>query len=579
MYTWFVMMMVVMVCVVEVSAVVSDDTEESAVYEQLFDLLSCHRIQDAVDVAGDAGLFRLATLVAQVGGDDSVNALVSHLLDQEWQLPSKDGLLPIDTIPEVLLDIYKIISGKLLELQRPGDLEEEDQVGEVAPEHTSVFKSSSVSWVHALGMIFWYSQGPFPSISASLNTYHVALEYDVARPPCIIHNSSSVGLTERRVEQHNPAHALYSLLNVLYGDCDEQMDEHGCSDRLFQVLQCCDVGGFSNDGLDYQGPALTLFLLQCIGLVSEERSITEAVCINQVRSHFIAQLLQQGLWKWALFVVLQIPCQVRRTVMAKDILSRWVAVGDAEDVEFVVEGLHIPRVWVDQAMAMYWRSVPTVSGAQHSARSYVNGRLWLEANEVICGSLAPSWIVYASAGVSNDMMEDHLLQLLSECEIGLRHCKADSWCVDSGLLLLDYLKWNNRRKELLAVASEAASTTSSSEEDVVTADTMRDLHAYVVQEAATLYGKLVDSSGLHLRPKYSQYCTLSSEKGETGKKKRAMVQQSHVGTVVVQSMKSLLLDTLGKYPELVPLRSDEMEHVVEIQSARRYWDSSPVAAF
>ena len=70
---------------------------------RLFELLSCQRIEDAVELAERAGLFRLATLLSQLFGDDSLRTLVRRQLEL-WQFNGGDT-----TIHPDLIRVYRLI--------------------------------------------------------------------------------------------------------------------------------------------------------------------------------------------------------------------------------------------------------------------------------------------------------------------------------------------------------------------------------------------------------------------------------------------------------------------------------------
>ena len=66
-------------------------------YERIFNLLSSRRIMEAVQVAENAGMFRLATLLCQVDGDENFTVLIRQQLSL-WVENRGD-----ETIPDSLL--------------------------------------------------------------------------------------------------------------------------------------------------------------------------------------------------------------------------------------------------------------------------------------------------------------------------------------------------------------------------------------------------------------------------------------------------------------------------------------------
>ena len=80
----------------------------STVYNDIFELLCCHRIEDAVSLAQMAGLYRLATLLSQTDGDVAVVKALRQQV-QQWYLTGFEM-----TVPRELLDVYCLISGKFV---------------------------------------------------------------------------------------------------------------------------------------------------------------------------------------------------------------------------------------------------------------------------------------------------------------------------------------------------------------------------------------------------------------------------------------------------------------------------------
>ena len=71
----------------------------------LLALLCSGRVEDAVEVAERAGLFRLAMLLCQAGGDEEVR----FMLQQQVELWEDQGATSNDLLPEDMLAVYKIL--------------------------------------------------------------------------------------------------------------------------------------------------------------------------------------------------------------------------------------------------------------------------------------------------------------------------------------------------------------------------------------------------------------------------------------------------------------------------------------
>ena len=124
-------------------------------FKVMFEMLSLHYVHDVTEFAMDSGNFRIATILSQIGGDEEVKLLTLKQLDL-WK---KLGALP-EHIPESVIDIYRIISGDLFESEYGAPL------------------LTNMSWMQALGMIFWYLSESDEKLSISLEIFRKAIEYE-----------------------------------------------------------------------------------------------------------------------------------------------------------------------------------------------------------------------------------------------------------------------------------------------------------------------------------------------------------------------------------------------------------------
>ena len=80
--------------------------QSAGTYTRIFQLLSCNRTLDAVDLAESAGLFRMSTLLSQIGGDHEFVRLISFQLDS-WS--NSESSPDTSTIPKGVLDLYRLM--------------------------------------------------------------------------------------------------------------------------------------------------------------------------------------------------------------------------------------------------------------------------------------------------------------------------------------------------------------------------------------------------------------------------------------------------------------------------------------
>lgn len=354
-------------------------------YEKIFNLLTCRKVVEAVEVAEQAGLYRLSILLSQADSDHDAMELLQLQLDS-WEAQKADK-----SMHEGILKIYRLLGGDLFD----------------HPDNDARKRSllSGLGWVGAIGIIYWYCSGGkhnLADIYYALNVYMDSLEgfnsgeFDevtkswknniVDRPAsdwekdqdalgaCVEYNPSSPLHTQS---------GLFSLLQALFLPLKPQADSidmdmdtdagkvsrNGDSETKRRlVMTSLRSEGFTRDPLDYRASYLLLNAWEAtdhenLDLVGTDVSagvppLVESSTAAIIRTHMISQLLTQGLWTWAVFVALQIPHRHQRLCAVKDIVLRcagnveWEEIMNAasngkENVyDFIVRRLGIAHEWM-----------------------------------------------------------------------------------------------------------------------------------------------------------------------------------------------------------------------------------------
>lgn len=446
--------------------------QNNETFDALFELLTCRRIPEAINLAECAGLWHLAMLLSQLCGDVEYIQSVALQVDK-WIAACPSDLIAAagseescSVIPPKLLNVYKVLGGMLIY----GD----DNTGSVQ----SVVQG--VDWTRSLGMFYWYTMGYHAKMSTALRCYENALGLMDRREmslvnypsaPCQLHNGHT----------NSNKHVLYHLLLVLFPSSviDHQMvseddlpEDEATLTLVTNIIEVLKPHGHTADVLDYRGSFLILSLLICFDIFSYD---CVAACV--VRQHMIAQLLAEKQWQWALFVACQVDGHLERTSLVKSILNQWVCMGggseselvvnevereleqlfsildDDENVQmqmegvsrecaaelFVIQRLNIPKEWVCEAIAMrhYQRSVSLqkvapdcLSVGDHvlkAVRFYILAYNFGAAAELISEEIAAGWIMSGEAaapapterGNDGTSTQSRLVTLLETIEDGL----------------------------------------------------------------------------------------------------------------------------------------------------------------
>lgn len=338
------------------------DNSAAAGLEHIFNLLTVRQVQAAVEYAEERGLFRLATMLSQIGSDASSAGLLNLQLEQ-WK--NMDALR---VIPMELVRIYSLLASR--------DAMENDK---------DVIQSTlrGLGWLRGFAALIWYfidSSTLQPlSPSHALSTFWNWVDAGLIDVPA----SSFVAQRSRHganVDYPLVRHGLCNLLTVLLS---EQLPV------VASVVNALQNEGYSRDELDGRASYLNLVFMECLGMLSL-RSFPS----HLIRCQIIFQLVSEGFYEWAAFVAMQMPQQRDRSSLLASILQTWVIQAENDETEFeavaaALDRLLVPRSMLHEALALrcgYLRQYEKQS--LHLAKGGHNH----EAAQVICRHLAPKYI-------------------------------------------------------------------------------------------------------------------------------------------------------------------------------------------
>jgi len=505
----------------------SDAGQNDATFDALFEFLTCRRVHEAIELAESAGLWHLAMLLSQLGGDVDFAQGIAAQVDK-WiaACPADITSDGSGVIPPKLLDVYKVLGGMLIH----GD----DTTGAV---HSVV---QGVSWTRSVGMFYWYTMGYHAKMSTALRCYENALGLADPRDGSLVKFPAAAVSLRPGAARSSHKHVLYHLLLVLFPSSviDDRMvaegelvEDEATLALVSNIIEALKPRGHTADVLDYRGSFLVLSLLICFDIFSYD---CVAACI--VRQHMLAQLLAEKEWKWALFVACQAQNHVERTSLVKSILQQWVCISSSQvvagEVEkeleelfsldeegsgmqvdqaggssaelFAVRQLQIPKEWVCEAVAVrhYQRSVSlrgvaadSLSAGDHvlkAVRFHILGHHFIAAAELIAEEIAAGWIMSGDAAapapgeagddtVGSNSGRSRLVTLLETIEEGLLQqeeelrggqdpgssCALEAFHASSSGMLLEYYRIKDLNMELQAEAQQlvaaAAATAAGGE--------------------------------------------------------------------------------------------------------------------
>lgn len=284
----------------------SPSSSSSTGAARIFTLLSGHQISRACSSALDSKDLRLATLLAQAGGDDEFREDV-YLQLSKWREYRVDSF-----ISEEHRRVYEVLCGNV------GISEGRKNGGGVGIEERSeeVNVSEGVGWKRAFGLQLWY--GTFGSeVSEAVQRYEASLSSTKVAPPqpdyiLSSSSSSSTPTTTWSSPNTSPTSPLYHFLKLFTSPT------HSLESVLLPQ-------NFGPSPLDYR---LSWHLYILFSRVLRRRDFEDRVVVgadgdgdgdgeeegvegNSVRADavteaYATQLERSGLWEWSVFVLLHL---------------------------------------------------------------------------------------------------------------------------------------------------------------------------------------------------------------------------------------------------------------------------------
>ncbi|XP_001358641.3 nuclear pore complex protein Nup98-Nup96 [Drosophila pseudoobscura] len=369
--------------------------------DHMVDLLSCHRVSEACDLALNYDDAHLALTLAQLGS----GAVVRMLLEEQlfaWQQSKSDKYIHLNR-----LKMYMMAAGVNMMQSSQGviNLMEDN------------------NWLTVVGMELWYFREPTSSITDALIEYDKAFQSEecFAEPP-----SPTYKGVPTAEERKKPVYDLRYHLLQLY------------SKRMHPLEETLNPITHTVDPMDFR---LSWLLLQTLWALGYRHCspLTEA----QLTVDFASQLENEGLWQWGIFVLLHIESRDRRERAVQQMLLRNVSVlaqaAHNDEERFIVEQLGVPKTWVDYAKAVRAGSL----GKRHlQAKHLLTAKHWAEAHEIIFEYIAPDAIINGQT--------DYLHRLLIQfedtegCSSGIR---VPNWA-NQGQIFLEFIDISSKFKQI-----------------------------------------------------------------------------------------------------------------------------------
>uniref|UniRef100_A0A452ST12 Nuclear pore complex protein Nup98-Nup96 n=1 Tax=Ursus americanus TaxID=9643 RepID=A0A452ST12_URSAM len=370
-------------------------TRKDRPVEAVFSYLTGKRISEACSLAQQSGDHRLALLLSQLVGSQSVRELLTMQL-VDWQQLQANCF-----IQDERLRIFALLAGK--------------PVWQLT-EHRQINVCSFLDWKRALAVHLWYLLPPTASISRALSMYEEAFQadrYACSPLPAYLEDSGCV-----IKEEENPQRPLQDVcfhLLKLY------------SDRHYDLNQLLEPRSITADPLDYR---LSWHLWEVLRALNYTHLSEQ--CEGVLQTSYAGQLESEGLWEWAIFVLLHIDNSSMREKAVRELLTRHCQLLETPESwakeTFLTQKLCVPAEWINEAKAVRAH----MESDKHLEALYLfKAGHWNRCHKFIIKHLASDAIINENY--------DYLKGFLEDLAPPERSSLIQDW-ETSGLVYLDYIR-------------------------------------------------------------------------------------------------------------------------------------------
>lgn len=366
--------------------------------EAVFSYLTGKRISEACSLAQQSGDHRLALLLSQLVGSQSVRELLTMQL-VDWHQLQADSF-----IQDERLRIYALLAGKPV-----WQLSEQKQIN----------VCSLLDWKRSLAVHLWYLLPPTASISRALSMYEEAFQNtsqsdSYACPPLPSYLEGSSCVIEEKQDSRPLQDVCFHLLKLY-------------SDRHYELNQLLEPRSITADPLDYR---LSWHLWEVLRALNYKHLSEQ--CEGILHASYAGQLENEGLWEWAVFVLLHINNSSMREKAVRELLTRHCQLVETPESwakeTFLTQKLCVPAEWIHEAKAVRAH----MECDRHLEALYLfKAGHWNHCHKLIIRYLASDAIINENY--------DYLKGFLEDLAPPERSSLIQDW-ETSGLVYLDYIR-------------------------------------------------------------------------------------------------------------------------------------------
>ncbi|MCJ1472218.1 Nuclear pore complex protein Nup98-Nup96 [Lambiella insularis] len=333
--------------------------------ERAIAYLSMHKVAEACDALMEGKDFRLATLIAQIGGDITMHE------DMTTQIDAWRALKNLSEMTDPVRTLYALLAGHTCICQgTKGAMEDQAKTFVIS-------ERFQLDWKRSFGLRLWYAIQEEEPLEVAVKRYARDLETEETQTPIPWFMEEEVSLPWSDQHAEDREDILWGVLK-LYAD----MKAGTSTTRLVDVIMPQNVSG---------NPVDARFSFEIYHALSTRLpDHVDLQRADQLAWDFATHIESAGEWHWAAFALLHLSDAAQRQKALQTLLAHHaidINKSDTEQFTFLTESLKIPEAWIWTAKALYARSVQQdhVKEVDYLLRA----EAWNEAHKTLCRVVAP----------------------------------------------------------------------------------------------------------------------------------------------------------------------------------------------
>jgi nuclear pore complex protein Nup98-Nup96 len=328
-----------------------------------------HNVSEACNVLAERKDFRLATLVAQIGGDRTTHEVMATQIEA-WR-----NLNVLSEMTDSIRTLYGLLAGNTCVCEgKKGQLEDRARTFVIS-------ERWHLGWKNVFGLKLWYGTLTEEPLQVTVRKFAADLEEkEVTKPlPWFIESAADTMWKDNSPEQR--IDPLWGILK-LFTDAVDNTQTIRLSDM---VMPQNTVGNPIHTRLSFD-----LYH----GLQTRLPLQADPSAADQLAWNFAAELESAGSWTWAVFAVMHLSKPDHRQLAIQELLARnasRVDEHDSETLQLLFDEFKIPEGWLWQAKALFARSV--LQNHVKELEYLLRAKHWQEAHKTLCEVVAPQAIV------------------------------------------------------------------------------------------------------------------------------------------------------------------------------------------